>query len=567
MCSCTRMPPIAAILSRSTVTLAVALALGTGSAGCVSTGSGTPAAGGTPGAGGSFSASGGTLPPGGSSAGVTMSSGGVAGGKGGSGGSAGTSGTGGVPSAPGGSGALDAAADEQPIEAGDAGAGTSLEQLQRNFVDLRFGMFIHFGILTFTGTWAQGNLDITQFNPTGLDCDQWAAAAASAGMKYGVLTSRHHDGFALWPSKASKFNVGNIPWQNGQGDVVRCYVDAFRKRGLLPGLYYSIWDTTQGVAAGSISAAALSYVKTQITELLSNYGPIPILVIDGWSWQMGHKAVPYQDIYELVKSLQPNCLLTDHTHVPVPWDVDIVNYEEPKGAWAPTGNTYPSQQGTKVNGSGGNDWFWAPSIGGLMSVSDIVTRHLADLEPKWTNFLLNCPPNRTGTLDPAIVTLLGQVGAAWSPNQSRPPLPAQGPQNEHPYAIVAATATSGSANNAIDGINDTGTHTMWQPTGALPQSITLDLGQSRPDVGWLGCTPYASGDSTATTGNVTSYTVSVSTDGSTFSQVTSGAWTADGKMKVATFDPVSARYVRFQVDAANGSPAITELSLGGIRSQ
>jgi alpha-L-fucosidase len=553
---------------------------------CTTTHSSGAGSGGTSASGGRSSTSGGAVAFGGSTAeGGASSTGGLggnsnalggAGGNGGAaisssaGGAGGAAATGGSGSAnaggiggaaAGGSGGRDAATDAQAVDGGTV----ALEQLQRYFVDLRFGMFIHFGILTYTGSWAQGNLDITQFNPTGLDCAQWAAAAASAGIKYGVLTSRHHDGFALWPSKASKFNVGNVPWKNGQGDVVRCYVDAFRNHGLLPGLYYSIWDTTQGVAAGSISTAKLDYIKTQLTELLTNYGPIPILVIDGWSWQMGHKAIAYQEIYELVKSLQPNCLVTDHTHVPVPWDVDIVNYEEPKGAWAPAGNAYPSQQGTKVNSSGGNDWFWAPDIGGLMSVSDIVTKHLMDLEPKWTNFLLNCPPNRTGTLDTSIVTLLGQVGAAWSPNNSRPALPAQGPQNELPYAVVSATATSANAGNAIDGINDSGTHTMWQPTGALPQSITLDLGQSRADVGWLGCTPYASGDSTATTGNVTAYTVSVSADGNTFSKATSGTWTADAKMKVATFDPVSARYVRFQIDAANGNPAVTELTVGGVR--
>src|SRR5580704_2895669 len=72
-----------------------------------------------------------------------------------------------------------------------------LEQLQRDFVDLRFGMFLHFGILTYTGSWSKPNLDITQFNPTGLDPGQWADAAVAAKMKYGVLTARHHDGFAL----------------------------------------------------------------------------------------------------------------------------------------------------------------------------------------------------------------------------------------------------------------------------------------------------------------------------------------------------------------------------------
>jgi alpha-L-fucosidase len=445
----------------------------------------------------------------------------------------------------------------------DSGATTHLQQLQSDFVDLRFGMFIHFGILTYTGSWSAANLDITQFNPTGLDPGQWADTAVSAKMKYGVLTTRHHDGFALWPSKASKFNVGNIPWRNGTGDVVREYVDAFRSRGLQPGLYYSIWDTTQGVAAGSLSAANLAYVKTQITELLTNYGPIPILTIDGWSWQMGHRAIAYQEIYDLVKSLQPNCLLTDHTHMDQPWDVDIVNFEEPKGAWSPTGNTYPGQQGNKVNASGGNDWFWAPNIGGLMTVSNIVTSHLKDLEPKWTNFLLNCPPNRTGTLDTAMVTLLQQVGAAWSPNAARAPLPAQGPQNEHPYTPVSATATSGTANNAIDGINDTAFHSMWQPTGTLPQSATLDLGQVRPDVGWLGCAPYAQNDSSTTTGNVTSYGILTSTDGTTFTQAAAGTWTANKKLNVAMFGPVAARYVRFEIRAANGSPAVTEITVGG----
>src|SRR4030095_15736876 len=77
---------------------------------------------------------------------------------------------------------------------------TPLEDLQRSFIELRFGMFLHFGILTYTGSWAQPNLDISMFNPTQLDANQWADAAVSAGMKFGVLTTRHHDGVALWPS-------------------------------------------------------------------------------------------------------------------------------------------------------------------------------------------------------------------------------------------------------------------------------------------------------------------------------------------------------------------------------
>jgi alpha-L-fucosidase len=442
-------------------------------------------------------------------------------------------------------------------------AGKPLDEVQRAFVDLRFGMFLHFGILTYTGSWSKPNLDIALFNPVGLDPGQWADAAAAAKMKYGVLTTHHHDGFALWPSKASDFNVGHIPWRGGKGDVVREYVDAFRSRGLLPGLYYSIWDTTEGVAAGQLTRDRLAYVETQITELLTNYGPIPILVIDGWSWQMGHNEMAYQEIRSLVKSLQPNCLLTDHTHLADPWDVDVVNFEEPRGGWAPEGNTYPAQQEQKVNANGGNDWFWAPDIGGLMTVSDIVNRHLVDLEPKWTNFVLNCPPNRDGKLPDEIVKLLHEVGAAWTPNAARPPLPAQPPQNQRPYTPAAATATSGNAYAAIDGKNDTDFISMWEPTGALPQAITLDLGSVQPDVGWLGALPRYHHEKSSTDGNVTAYKVLLSTDGTTFNAAAGGTWPADGRLKVATFNPTPARYVRFEVDAAKGSPAITEITVGG----
>jgi alpha-L-fucosidase len=440
--------------------------------------------------------------------------------------------------------------------------GKPLQDLQRDFVDLRFGMFLHFGILTYTGSWSKPNLDIKQFNPTKLDPGQWADAAVAAHIKYGVLTTKHHDGFALWPSHASDFNVGHIPWRSGQGDVVREYVDAFRSRGLLPGLYYSIYDTTEEVAAGHLTPAKLAYVKTQLTELLTNYGPIPILIIDGWSWQMGHNAMAYQEIRGLVKSLQPNCLLTDHAHLADPWDMDIVNFEEPRGGWAPVGNTYPAQQEQKVNATGGNDWFWAPDIGGLMTVGDIVDKHLADLEPKWTNFLLNCPPNRDGRFDPAIVKLLHDVGAAWTPNAARPPLPAQPPQNDHPYTPVSATATSGDAFAAIDGKNDTDFISMWEPKGALPQAITLDLGRVQSDVGWLGCVPRYHHEASSKDGNVTSYRILTSADGDAFSEAGAGTWPADGRMKVATFGPAPARYVRFEIRAANGSPAITEITVG-----
>lgn len=491
----------------------------------------------------------GTYAAGGSTGGVAGGAGGAAGGLAGMAGQAGAAGGGG------------------------GGSSKSLEQLQRDYVHLRFGMFIHFGVLTYTGSWAQANLDISQFNPTKLDAEQWADAAKAAGMKFGALTTRHHDGFALWDSKVSTFDVAATPWfeNNGGRDVVKEYVDAFRSRGLAPGLYYSIWDSTQGIGndSKSVTPAQLDYVKQQLTELLTNYGPIPILIMDGWSWKTGHNVVPYDEIRALVKSLQPDCLLTDHTHMSDPWEVDIVNFEEPRGGFAPEGNTYPGNQGNKINATGGNDWFWAPNIGDLMSVSNIVDDHLNKLEPRWTNYLLNCPPNREGLLDAAIVNRLTEVGTTWSPDLNRPALPVQAPLIDRPYTPIAASSTSGIAANAIDGLNDSNVRTMWQTSGALPQSVTLDLGETRADVGMLAYIPRyveVSDGIGSPDGAITSFGVLVSTDGTAFTEATSGSWAADGKMKTVTFGPVAARYVRLEARAANGASAVaTEVTVGATR--
>ncbi|MDP9035252.1 MAG: alpha-L-fucosidase [Myxococcota bacterium] len=472
-------------------------------------------------------------------------------GSGGSSGSASSSGSGGT--------------TDGGLAPADAGATVDLSPLKQAIVDLRFGMFLHFGILTYTGSWSQANLDITQFNPTGLDPSQWAAAAKAAGMKFGVLTTRHHDGFALWPSAASAFNVGHVPWQNGKGDVVRSYVDAFRRAGLLPAFYYSIWDNTEGVGNGPVTAAQMTYLKTQLTELLTNYGPIPLIVFDGWGWKMGHRAVPFQEIHDLVKTLQPNIMIVDHNGLQSPFDEDLVMYEEPKGTFAPASNVWAAMQGNKINASGGNDWFWAPSIGGLMSVSTIVGMHLDLLGPRHTTFILNCPPNRQGLLDQSIVDTLAAVGQTWRP-AAVARLADQGVQNDHPYTPVAAAAQSGVADSAIDGINDYGRHTVWQSSLGLPQWITVDLGAIKPDVGFLGYLPPYAGALPTTTGAITGYAISVSTDNVTFTQVASGSWPADGNLQHATFGPVAARYVQLRATASNGgSAAATEIAIGAKR--
>jgi alpha-L-fucosidase len=221
----------------------------------------------------------------------------------------------------------------------------------------------------------------------------------------------------------------------------------------------------------------------------------------------------------------------------------------------------------KLNSSGGNNWFWDTDIGGLMTATDIVQNHLQILEGRWTNFLLNCPPNRDGLLDASMVAILTQVGSLWNPNLERAPLPAQGAQNDLPYTPVGASATSGYAANAIDGVDTYNVYSVWQSSGALPQSITLDLGVERPDVGILNYVPLYSGrESPSTDGAITAYAVLTGSNGNDFTVATTGAWPANTAMKTAVFGPVAARYVRLEARAATGnSAAATEITVGARR--
>src|SRR5579863_9703710 len=105
-----------------------------------------------------------------------------------------------------------------------------LQQLQQQFVDLRFGMFIHFNIPTFMNQdWADPDASPALFHPGRLDCTQWAQAAKSAHMSYGCLTTKHHSGFCIWNTKTTDYNVMNSPLKR---DVVREFAEAFRAQGL-----------------------------------------------------------------------------------------------------------------------------------------------------------------------------------------------------------------------------------------------------------------------------------------------------------------------------------------------
>jgi alpha-L-fucosidase len=441
-------------------------------------------------------------------------------------------------------------------------------------VDMRFGMFNHFSLGTFTDQeWAEPNQSPTLFAPPSVNCAQWADAAVAAKMSYGILTTKHHEGFALWPSAHGTQNVANSSYKH---DVVQAYCDAFRAKGLKVGLYFSIWDRTFGVEAwesrhkvtglqitDAIQPSHMTYVLGQITELLTNYGTIDMFMTDGYAWQMGQQAISYQRIRSLVKELQPDCVMLDIGSLPEPFLSDAVFFEEPAGVTAPAGNTYAGMQGQTIS----NGWFWHPSTPteSLMS-KDAILSHLADLEPKYTSFILNCPPNRNGLLDTNVINRLAEVGVAWSPNTSRPPLPTQLLRAEHPVTPVNAYATGFHTGegpfNAIDGLSDVRYESCWSTWSLpLPQSITIDLGGVWSNVSTLEYLPKQWNRNNSTDGDITSYTILTSTDGITFTQVATGTWAGNKKTKVVEWPNRNVGFVRIQVKAATGGYA----NIGGVR--
>jgi alpha-L-fucosidase len=302
-----------------------------------------------------------------------------------------------------------------------------LRRLQQEFVDLKFGMFIHFNIPTFTNhDWPDPDTDPAVFNPRKLDCSQWAGAARSAGMRYGCLTAKHHSGFCIWDTKTTEYGVMNSPCKR---DVVGEFADAFRREGLRVMLYFSILDTHHRLRPGYIGREHIGMVKAQLTELLTAYGDIDALIIDGWDapWsRISYGDIPFEEIYRLVKRLQPDCLLMDLNAAKYPAEMlfytDIKSYEQGAGQHIPKeSNRLPALSCLPIN----RNWFWKDSFP-LAPVKDpevLVREHLEPLNLAYCNFILNVAPNRDGLIDANALEALEKMGRLWKDGSSCPPLP------------------------------------------------------------------------------------------------------------------------------------------------
>ncbi|MCL2812575.1 MAG: alpha-L-fucosidase [Clostridia bacterium] len=319
------------------------------------------------------------------------------------------------------------------------------------FVNDRFGMFIHWGLYAIParGEWVRSVERISneeyqryfhEFNPVDYDPRTWARLAKQAGMRYAVMTAKHHDGFCLFDSKHTDYKATNTP---AGRDLVREYIEAFRAEGLKVGLYYSLldWhhpdyphygDAHHPMRENELFKGAqhnfgryVDYLHAQVRELCTNYGKLDLMWFDFSYGELFGEAWRATELVRMVRSLQPGILIDNRLEEaaansmlsgePAEYAGDFLSPEQllpPQGMFDCNGNPLLWEACITLNNNWGychNDTYYKPA--------SMVIRKLVECVSKGGNMLLNVGPDARGRIPQASVRILEQMGEWMAVNQ------------------------------------------------------------------------------------------------------------------------------------------------------
>ena len=293
----------------------------------------------------------------------------------------------------------------------------------------RFGMFVHWGPVSLRGTeigWSRGDqVPVAEydqlyqrFNPTNFDARAWAKLAKSSGMKYLVLTTKHHDGFCLWDTKLTSYNIMNTPFHR---DVVKELAAACRQEGIVFCAYHSIcdWhhpDYPLGSPGGRTPKPAPNmdrynqYLKQQLAELIQGYGPLGILWFDG-EWEKPWSEARGKDLYQWMRSLQPGIIVNNRVGNgrtgmagATATGAFAGDYDTPEQEVGKFQNQWPWESCITLC----NQWAWKPND--PMKSLQQCLRTLIFCAGGDGNLLFNVGPMPNGEIEPRQVERLNEMG-------------------------------------------------------------------------------------------------------------------------------------------------------------
>jgi alpha-L-fucosidase len=283
-----------------------------------------------------------------------------------------------------------------------------------------FYLFMHFGPNTFTNLeWGKGSEDPNVFNPTAIDCNQWASIAKASGAKGIIITAKHHDGFSLWPSKYSKHTVRESKWMNGKGDVIKMLSEACKKAGIEMGVYISPWDRNH--PEYGTDAYNDIYIQT-MKELLTGYGNLTELWWDGANGEgpNGKKQVyDFTRFKDSAMSYQPNIVIFSDIGPHIRWvgnENGLINETNwnlldtagfKRGEGAPANDTLNRGNfngknwiGAEADVSIRKGWFYHEEEDSTVKSGKTLFNLYLNSVGHGGNLLLNVPPNRKGLIAP-----------------------------------------------------------------------------------------------------------------------------------------------------------------------
>lgn len=371
------------------------------------------------------------------------------------------------------------------------------DERQLAWQELEYYGFVHFNMNTFSDReWGFGDEKPAQFNPTAIDAKQWARIAKEAGMKGLIITAKHHDGFVLWPSAYTEHSVKNSPWRDGKGDLIKEFADACRAEGLKVGIYYSPWDRNHPDYG---KPEYVTYMRNQLTELLTNYGELFEIWFDGANggtgWYGGANEERKVDKFsyydwpttiELVRKLQPNAMLFSDAGPDVRWVGNEHGFAY-ETTWSNLmrDSVYAGMPDFDKWAKGQeNGTHWVPAESDVSirpgwyyhAYEDHKVKTLPELMEIYyksigqnSSLLINFPVDRRGLIhekdEEAILRMADKIKEDFSVNLAK-------------EASIEASATRGKGYEAAN-LSDGDFNTYWStPDGQIQAAVELDFGKS-----------------------------------------------------------------------------------------